>query len=178
MSEKSLRQEKEMLETRVLQLQAELARQNEEMAAMTAREVSPADMGIGGRVALTRLRDQDWPDFIRAVDNLPRVYRKDGYWGAMNYARTNVRSKLDALTFRPPRTGMLVRLRHRIHMLLEEGMVDVMFRPDRAGERARLEFKEVAERYCYALSVQASFERGAETPAGLLPTMLPPGGEG
>lgn len=153
------------------ELEAEIRRLQEELAVAESKEgPAPNDLGIAGRVAITRLRDTDLPELVRAVDNIPQVFETHGYLGALAYARTHIRSLVDAIILSAPRTGDLVQAQHRLHMLLGEGFVDVMMRSDRAGFRARAEFIECVERYAYAPSVKAAFAHGQETPAGIMPT--------
>lgn len=147
----------------------ELARLREELDVLRSREVRPDDMGVAGRVALTRLRDTDYPELVKAVEAIPSVYEQEGYWAALAYCRTHVRSLLDAILVADPRTPDLVRTQHRVHMLLDEGQADVLMRRDQAGVRSRMEFLEAVERWAYALSVKAAFAHGTDTPAGLVP---------
>jgi hypothetical protein len=106
---------------------------------------------------------------VKAVEAVPAVYEQKGYWAALAYCRTHVRTCLDALGVADARTPDLVQTQHRVHMMLDEGQADILMRRDQAGMRARMEFLEVAARYFYAPSVKAAFAKGAETPAGLLP---------
>jgi hypothetical protein len=151
-------------------LEAEIHRLQEQLAAAESREgPNVNDMGVAGRVAITRLRDTDFPELVKAVDDIPAIYEEKGYLPALAYCRGHVRSLVDAIILAVPRTADLVRSQHRLHMLLNEGEADLMMRRDQAGLRARMEFLECVERYAYAASVQAAFKHGAETPAGLVP---------
>jgi hypothetical protein len=151
------------------ELQDQILRLQEALAVAESREGPSAnDMGIAGRVALTRLRDTDYPELIAAVEKIPTVYREQGYLGALAYCRTHVRSLIDSIILAAPRTADLVKAQHRIHMLLTEGFADVLMRHDSAGIRSRMELLECVERYALAPSIRAAFAKGAETPAGLM----------
>lgn len=147
----------------------ELETENARLRALvlTIRNDTPQDMGVAGRIAITRLRDTDYPDLQRAVNELPHLAREKGSEYAIAVARTTIRSLIDAIVLRAPRTPNLVTALHRIHMLLNEGMVELLIRSDRIGYRARTALLEAVERFAFAPSVRAAFDRGLETPAGL-----------
>jgi hypothetical protein len=152
-----------------IELEAEIRRLNEALAMAESREgTSSQDMGVAGRVAITRLRDTDYPELIAAVEQIPGIYANEGYMAALGYCRTTIRSLVDAIILSAPRTADLVRTQHRIHMMLSEGEADLMMRTDEPGQRARMEFLEVVERYALAPSYQAAFRHGVETPAGIM----------
>lgn len=157
--------------SRIADLQAEVRRLQEQLAVTEARSAgpSPNDMGVAGRVAITRLRDTDYPELVAAVDDIPHIYEQFGYLRALAYCRAHVRSLVDAMNLGTPPTGDLVQQQHRIHMLLSEGFADLLMRRDQIGLRSRMEFLEVVERYIYLLAVRNAFARGAETPAGIMP---------
>lgn len=159
-----------MTSKREAELEAEVSRLREMVQALQARGPAPNDQGVAGRVAITRLRDQDYPEVVAAVMRIPRVYREHGYLAAMGYIRTTVRSVVDSITLTEPRTGDLVRSLHRLHMMMEPGLADPMLRSDRAGMVARIEFLECVERYAYAASIRSAFAKSTETPPGLVPT--------
>lgn len=133
-------------------------------------------MGVAGRVAITRLRDADYPELAQAVARIPAVFAKGGHRAASYYVRNYVRTLVDAIVLQAPVTGDLVRSLHRIHAMLSPGQAEAMMRTDGAGDLARMEFLEVVERHAYAPSVRAAFARGAETPAGIMPSSYVPKG--
>ena len=152
-----------------IELEAEIRRLNEALTIAESREgPSSNDMGVAGRVAITRLRDTDYPELIKAVEQIPAIYGEQGYLAALGYCRTTVRSLVDAIVLDAPRTGDLVRAQHRLHMMLNEGEADLLMLEGQAGQRARMEFLEVVERFAYAPSVRAAFRHGQETPAGIM----------
>lgn len=164
------------LEQKLLEYQREIVRLQEANAMLEAREVSPQDMGIWGRVSITRGRDTDFPEFVRAVDKWPAVYAKDGLSGAYAYT-DHVRSLMHALAVRAGNTPELVRMVHRLEMLTQEPDVWIMCGACGsiiAARRRRRKFIHLVEEYIYAPSVKAAFDRSTETPGGLLsPNMAP-----
>ena len=110
----------------------------------------------------------DYPELIKAVEQIPAIYGEQGYLAALGYCRTSIRSLVDAIVLDAPRTGDLVRAQHRLHMMLNEGEADLLMLEGQAGQRARMEFLEVVERFAYAPSVRAAFRHGQETPAGIM----------
>ncbi len=158
------------IEGELAESQAEVTRLRERLALIESeRDRSQSnDMGVAGRVAITRLRDTDYPELIEAVEQIPVFYREQGYLAAFAYCRTSIRSLIDAIVLITPKTGDLVRTLHRVHMLLSEGQVELLFRSDRIGVRARIDLLEIVERYAFAPSVRAAFAHGTETPAGIL----------
>lgn len=152
-----------------IELEREISRLREQVNMLEQREVRPDDMGIAGRIALTRLRDTDYPELVKAVEAIPAVYEAAGSETALSYCQTHVMSCLLALNLTDMRTADLVITQHRVVQMLDEGQAEIMFRRDRAGMRNRREFLNMAVRYFYAPSIRAAFNRGAETPAGLLP---------
>ena len=134
-------------------LEAEVVRLREQLAVEQAREVSPSDMGVAARVAITRLREQDFPEFVRCVETIPHVYREEGRLGAMTYIHGRVASMIDAMSLAAPRTPDLVQTQHRLHAMLNEGQAELLmldeFGPEREAcvEAARRELaKAKAER--------------------------------
>jgi len=156
----------------VKELRAQVARLQEQLAVAESREgPSPNDMGVAGRIAITRLRDTDYPELVASVERIPQIYREEGYSAALAFCRTVVRSQIDSLILANPRTGDLVRAQHRIHMLLNRGFADVLMLNNRAGVHARADLLECVERYAFAPSVKAAFAKGQESPAGLFPSV-------
>ena len=156
---------------REAELEAEIIRLREAMASMESRAgPSSNDMGIAGRVAISRMRDTDYPELVAAVDRLPGIYREAGRMAAIAYARTHIRALLFSIIFSNPRTADLARIQHRMMSMLSEGQVEVMFRSDTAGVRARTDFLEVVVIHAFAPSVRAAFAHGTETPPGLIQT--------
>jgi hypothetical protein len=153
------------------ELELENQRLREQLALAKARE-GPAqnDAGVAGRIAITRLRDADYPEFADSVARIPHIFKDQGYVAALTFIRTAIRAQIDAIVLMDPRTPDLARSLHRIHAMLSPGQAEVLMRADRAGQIARMELMEVVERYAFAPSVRAAFSRGTETPAGLLPT--------
>lgn len=162
--------------SRTSELEAEVLRLRERLAVMESRAdtTSRNDMGVAGRVAITRLRDADYPELVAAVAGIPAVRAERGAAAAEAYVRTHVRSLVDAIVLQAGRTADLVRSMHRLHMLMGPGFCQVLQRPDRAGLRARTELLELVERLCFAPSVRAAFAHGSETPAGILPPSYVP----
>ena len=154
----------------------ELVRLREALAASESREgVKSDDMGIAGRVGLTRLRDVDFPEIAKAVERFPEIYEKGGHLAGLAYGRNVVRTLVDAIIFSQPMTADLIQSTHRLHAMLTEGQVEIMYRRDNAGIRGRIDFLEAVERYAFAPSIKAAFSRGVETPAGLVgPTTYQP----
>jgi hypothetical protein len=160
------------------ELEAEVIRLREQLAMAEANQGPSAnDMGVAGRVAITRLRDTDLPELVSAVDQIPDIYERFGYVRALAYCQVHIRGLVDAMSLIAPKTGNLVQTQHRIHMMLNEGEADLMMRKDQAGLRARMEFLVVVERYVYSLAVRAAFAHGAETPAGIIPPTFGGGGQ-
>ena len=151
------------------EMMREIARLREQVAMLEQRTVRPDDLGIAGRIALTRLRDTDYPELVKAVEALPAVYEAKGYWAALAYARTHVRTLLAAILVADPRTPNMATTQHRMQMMLNEGEVDVMMRRDQAGVRSRMEFLECVALYAFSPSIRAAFAKGAETPFGIVP---------
>lgn len=183
----------------LVEAQKVIRRLEEELAVLRSRAgPTSSDYGVVGRQALSRIRDVDFPELAEAVESIPEVARLEGRVAAQAYCRTHIRSYIDVLAVQPPRTADLVRMRHRIHMMLSGGQADLLSMehypegPDgkvrcrcgqtdprkclyeRAGIRSRMELLEVVERYCYSLSIHGLFSRGAEVPAGIMPVV--PGG--
>lgn len=156
--------------------EAEIVRLHERIALMESERAQTAanDMGVGGRVAITRLRDTDFPELAKTVEDIPEVFREDGALAALAYCRGPVRAAVDAIAFAQPRTPALAQQLHRIHMMLTEGQVELMYRDDSIGVRARIDFMEAVERCVFSESVKAAFARGTETPAGILPATYQP----
>lgn len=144
---------------------AENARLRKALAVANAKATGTQanDQGVASRLALARLRDDDFPEFVEAVERLPSVRISKGYLTAEAYGRATLRSMLDALAIQAPRTADLARNVHRVHQFLSPGQLDVMMRDDLAGARARMEFLEVVERYVYAPAIQAAFARSTES---------------
>jgi hypothetical protein len=153
-----------------VELERDNARLREQIAMLEQREMRPDDMGIAGRIALTRLRDTDYPELVKGVEALPTIYEARGYWAALAYSRTHLRTLLEAILVSDPRTPDMAITQHRMRAMLNEGEVDVMFRRDQAGVRSRMEFLEVVALYAFSPSVRAAFAKGVETPFGLAPT--------
>ena len=126
-------------------MEAEIVRLREQLAVEQAREVSPSDMGVAARVAITRLREQDFPEFVRCVETIPHIYREEGRLGALTYIQGRVASMIDSMSLSAPRTPDLVQTQHRIHAMLNEGQAEALmldeFEPERAEciEAARRE---------------------------------------
>ena len=133
------------------------------------REVSSNDMGIGGRTALTRLRDTDMEEFSTAVAKIPSIYLEGGYPAADFYCRFKLGRMIDALSFAAPRTADLARCLHGIKAMLGGGQGKCLMRADRAGQRTRADLCVAVREYCFLPSIRASFAKGVETPAGILP---------
>jgi len=164
------------IERTLTELEAENDRLREELEyeRSKTRDVTTNDLGVAGRVAITRLRDADLPELVRAVERIPEVYTAHGRMTALSYCRVYIRSLVDAIVLQAPRTADLVRALHRIHAMLSEGQAEVMMRGDVAGSRSRADFLEVVERFAYAPSVRSAFARSSETPPGLIsPTYIP-----
>ena len=116
-------------------LEAEIVRLREQLAVEQAREVSPSDMGVAARVAITRLREQDFPEFVRCVETIPHVYREEGRLGALTYIQGRVASMIDAMSLSAPRTPDLVQTQHRLHAMLNEGQAEVLMLDEFGPER-------------------------------------------
>lgn len=163
--------------TRVQELEAENRRLREELALQESLEgPAPNDIGVASRIAITRIRDTDWPELVVAVDRIPRIFLARGGAAAAAYCRTHIRTLIDAIVLTAPMTPWLAKARHGIHAMLSPGQCELLFRRDKAGLRARVELLECVERYAYSNSIHAVFARGIETPP--LPGVLPilPGG--
>jgi len=164
------------IERTLAELESENDRLREELEfeRSKTRDVTTNDLGVAGRVAITRLRDADFPELIRATERIPEVYTAHGRLTALSYCRVHIRSLVDAIVLQAPRTADLVRSLHRIHALLSEGQAELLMRADTAGARGRADFLEAVERFAYAPSVRAAFARSSETPPGLIPpTYIP-----
>jgi hypothetical protein len=157
------------------ELEREIRRLQDTLSAVEdSRNVAGNDIGVAGRIAITRMRDEDYPDLVNAVEEIPNIAAQQGPEAALAYIRTTVRMRIDSLIFSMPTTGDLVRARHRLHAMLSEGQAELLWRRDRAGVRARADLLEAVERHAYAPSIIAAFNHGQETPAGI--TNLTPGG--
>jgi hypothetical protein len=152
-------------EAEVSLARAEVARLRKALAIANAKATGTQanDQGVAARLALARLRDDDYPEFVEAVERLPAVRIARGYLVAEAYARDTLRSLMDAIALAAPRTPELATNLHRVHQRLSPGSFDVMVRDDLAGARARIAFLEVVERYIYAPSIQAAFARSTES---------------
>lgn len=152
-------------ENREGQLEAEVARLRKALAVANARATGTQanNQGVAGRIALARLRDDDFPELIEAVERLPAVRISRGYLVAEAYGRDTLRTLVDALALAAPRTPELATNLHRVHQRLSPGSLDVLMRDDLAGARARVAFLEVVERYVYAPAIQAAFARSTES---------------
>ena len=126
-------------------LEAEIIRLREQLAVEQAREVSPSDMGVAARVAITRLREQDLPEFIRCVETIPHVYRQEGHLGALTYIQGRVASMIDAMSLSAPRTPDLVQTQHRIHAMLNEGQAEVLMLDEFGPEKETCVRKAAAD---------------------------------
>lgn len=143
---------------------AQIGRLQRALAAERDRQgAGVGDAGVAARLALARLRDNDFPEFAEAVYRTPKVRALKGYLTAEAYCRTHLRSLVDALVLQAPRTPELVQTLHRLHGMLSAGACDVLMRNDLAGERARIDFVEAVERYAYAPAIQAAFARSNES---------------
>ena len=160
------------VEDELAEKESEIIRLRERLALLEAQadRTQSNDMGVAGRVAITRLRDTDFPELIAAVESIPGIFAEEGHLAAMSYCRTTIRSQIDSIILITPKTGDLVRTQHRIHMMLSEGQVELLFRADRIGVRVRTDLLEIVERYAFAPSIKAAFSHGQETPAGIMPT--------
>ncbi len=116
-------------------LEAEIVRLREQLAVEQAREVSPSDMGVAARVAITRLREQDFPEFVRCVETIPHIFREEGRLGALTYIQGRVASMIDAMSLSAPRTPDLVQTQHRLHAMLNEGQAEVLMLDEFGPER-------------------------------------------
>lgn len=160
------------LEVQLLESQREVARLQEENAMLQAREISPQDLGILGRVSITRGRDTDFPEFVKAVDKWPGIYEQFGLAAAYAYA-DHVKSLMHALAVRWGNTPDLIRAVHRLEMLYQEPDVWIMCGACGsavASRRRRRRLIHLVEQYIYAPAIKAAFDRSTETPGGLLPT--------
>jgi hypothetical protein len=146
-------------------VEAENARLRKALAVANARATGTQanDQGIAARLALARLRDDDFPELVEAVERLPSVRIRRGYLVAEAYGRDTLRSLVDAIALAAPRTPDLATSLHRVHQRLSPGSLDVLMRDDLAGARARVAFLEVVERYIYAPAIQAAFARSSES---------------
>lgn len=152
------------------ELEEEITRLRDALSGMDATETSTSnDIGVAGRIAITRLRDDDWPDLIRVIEELPEIAHRYGDMSALSHIRTTIRTRIYAMILSMPQTGDLVRCRHRIDMMLSEGEAELLWRTDRAGVRSRADLLEVVAVHCFAPSILAAFQHGQETPAGILP---------
>jgi hypothetical protein len=115
-----------MTSRRESELEAEIVRLREQLEVEKSRDVSGSDMGVAARVAITRLREQDFPEFVRSVESIPTIYRQEGRLAALAYVQERVSTMVDAMSLVAPRTPDLVRTQHRIHMLLNEGQAELL----------------------------------------------------
>ncbi len=158
----------------ILLLRREIERLQEANAMLSAREVSPQDMGIFGRVSLTRARDTDFPEFVRAIDVWPTVYRTYGLSAAYAYG-DHCKSLMHALAVKAGITPDLIRAVHRLEMFYSEPDIWLMCGAcgsDIAARRRRRKLIHLVEEYIYAPSIKAAFDRSTETPGGLLSPTL------
>lgn len=112
---------------------------------------------VVGRSALGDLIYVQWDRLVTAVESLPVRLDKDGPDEAMKFAQTHLRALADAVCLEGPDTPSRAKAQHRVHIILGEGFVRAMWRPDRAGTLARRAFLEAVEREFVSQSIQAVF---------------------
>lgn len=156
----------------------EVRRLRREVATLRARDreavesrLGPQDAaGVGGRFAISQLRDADFVQLARLVHSVPDVAADPelGYGEAMGLLRTHVRAGIDSLAFDRTLNRYRARDAHRIHMLLSPGAGDLLLRRDRIGLEARTRLLEAVERRLLSSSFVRLFERSVETPVAPL----------
>lgn len=116
-------------------------------------------LAASGRSSLSKLRDKDFEDFVRAVRSLPAISNKYGKETAIAWARIELRSLLDILALIEPSDPEIKQAQHRVHLLLAEGTIRLMLRADTIGFRARTDFMVMVERYFLAPSIREVFAK-------------------
>lgn len=125
-----------------------------------------------GRPALGLLRENDWEDVVRAVNSLPSMAETQGMDVAVAWGMTELRSVIDLLHLADPRTPEEAKAAPRIHILLTEGFLRVMARPDRAGFNLRRDFLAAVERELLSPTMRTVFTRTtSDTRQPYIPTL-------
>ena len=151
------------------ELEAENIRLRERIALLEADRdrYSPQDMGLAGRLAITRLRDTDAVDIEAVIERIPVIYEQRGWWAAMSYCRNDVKRYLKTLSLRPGLTGTIIQAQKRIGKYLSEVQAPLLFFRTMPGPR--IELLEAINEAFYEPAVQATFAKSIETPPGILP---------
>jgi hypothetical protein len=149
---------------------AEIARLRDQLAEVSqsfGQEAPSESIGVGGHQAVERVRDYDWPMFVRGVRMISEVFEKGGEDDARDYIDTVIPSLVHAFDTSAPRTGELVRNQHRTMMMLSHGEADGMMRTGRLGRQFQNLFIKQVELNFYEPCVRFLYAHGSETPAGI-----------
>jgi hypothetical protein len=157
-------------EDRANRAEAELARVREELAEARIEQQGADTTGFAARIALTRFITVDLPEFIRQVENIPVIYKEDGYAAAMSFISGPLTAMLQGFVLTYGKTPRQIQSVHRVFaMFTEPWGVAVAMLPGRAGARVRMELCSVVSRWCVGISVKSIMRSSQETPSGLAP---------